>query len=69
MSGVYASVLRATFVLNTRSTCSLGIRQVACAIGGVTLGARGLLDDALVMTWLLSNRCSRSVNVVDIGSW
>ena len=30
---------------------------------------RGLLDFALAMTPLLNNRCSRSVNVVDIMSW
>ena len=28
---------------------------------------RGLLEDALVMTRLLSNRCLRSLNVVDIS--
>ena len=28
---------------------------------------RGLLEDALVMTRLLNNRCSRSVNVADLG--
>ena len=31
--------------------------------------ARSLLEDALVMTRLLSNRCSRSVNVVDLRLW
>ena len=31
------------------------------AIGGVTRGARGLLEDGLVMMRLL-NRCSRSLN-------
>ena len=30
---------------------------------------RGLLEDALVITRLLNNRCSRSVNVVDLRSW
>ena len=30
---------------------------------------RSLLEDALVITRLLNNRCSRSVNVVDLRSW
>ena len=37
-------------------------------IGGVTV-VRGLLGDALMMTRLVKNRCSRSVNVVDLSSW
>ena len=69
MSGVDASVLRVTFVLKYTLHVWSGLRQDACAIGGVTLGPHGLLLDAFVMTWLLSNRCSRLVNVVDIWSW
>ena len=46
-----------------------GFRQVACAIEGVTLGGRDLLEDALVMTRLLSDRRSRSINVVDVRPW
>ena len=69
MSGVDASVLQVTFVLKYTFHVWSGLRQDECAIGGVTLGPRGLLLDAFVMTWLLSNRCSRLVNVVDIRSW
>ena len=69
MSGADASVLRVTVVLKYTSHAWSGFRQVACAIGGVTLGAHGLLEDALVMTQPLSNRCSRSVNAVDLRSW
>ena len=68
MSGVDASVLRVAVVLKYTFYVWSGFRQVACASRGVTLGARGLPGDALVVTRLLSNRYSRSVNVVDLRS-
>ena len=66
MSEVDASVLRVTVVLNYTIHEGSGLGQVACAIGRVV---RGLLEDALVMTRLLNNPCSRPVNVVDLRSW
>ena len=48
MSGVNASVLRVTVVLNYTIQMWSGFRQVACAIGDVTRGAcfsRRFIDD------------------------
>ena len=53
---------------NTHSLCAVGFGKLHAQLE-VTLGVRGLLGDALVMTRLLSNHCSRSVNVVDLRSW
>ena len=65
MPGIDASVLRVTAVLKYAFHVWSGFGLLTCAIGGVTLGALGLLD-ALVMTRMQSNRCSRSVNGVDL---
>ena len=53
---------------NTHFVCGPGFSKVVFAIGGVRRGD-GLLEIALVTTRLLSNHCSRSVNVVDLESW
>ena len=63
MSVVDASVLRAAIVWNTHTFCGLGFGKFHAQLEVLRL-VRGLLEDALVMTQLLSNRCSRSVNVV-----
>ena len=69
ISGVDASVLRVTVVPEYTFHVWSGFRQVSCAIGAVTLGAHGLLEDVLVMTRQLSNRCSESANAADLRSW
>ena len=69
MSGVDASVLQGWLLRwNTHSICGLGFGELHAQLK-VWRVVRGLLEDALVMTRLLNNRCSRSVNVVDLRSW
>ena len=69
MSGVDGSVLQADIVRKYTYFVWSGFRQHAYAIGGVTRGAWYLLEDALWMTRLLNNHCSRSVNVIELRSW
>ena len=66
MPGIDASVVRVTPELKYTPRVLSRFRQVACAFGSMTLGERGLLEDALVMARRLSNRCSRSVTFVDL---
>ena len=67
MSGVDASILRVAIVLKCTFRVRFGFQQATFAMGGV-MRAVGFVEDALVITRLLNNRCSRSADVVDLRS-
>ena len=56
------------FHWNTHSLRGLGFGELHTQLDALRL-VGGLLEDTLVMTRLLTNHCSQSVNGVDLTSW
>ena len=68
MSGVDSSVLQGWLLCwNTHFSCGLGFRQVACAIGGVSIV--GVAQCELQQCLLYEQRASRNaaVSIVYVG--